>query len=410
VPIERTSEGWELVLTPRGADRYATAGFLGFWLCGWAAGEAFALWFLIKGAIALLTGEPPDPGRDPIPWGPAVMVGLFLIVWLTLWTVGGIAAASEFVRLLWGRDRIVIASGRLRVTWSRWPFRAGREFERDTIRRILLVGRDDRLALESNRERVELSGLGTRNQRVEAAKAIRTELGIAEAPSTGTSVPSGWEVIITAEGERALVASLATRRAQARFMTVVTMVLATVTLLLGRKSVERLDLIVPALILLTFTIGAAAGATWLARVRWEWRIRSSHLTLRKRVGAVVNDVFEARRLVIDRDTDSDGDSWYALYAMADSEGPAVSKPVSWRQIPPKNSKTIARVMNDASTVHDLAAWLARETSLPLEDRTTSRAQEVQLAELRAALESSGRFGRWAARWVDRLDDKKKKAG
>ena len=410
MPIERTSEGWELVLRPRGADRYATAGFLGFWLCGWAAGETFALWFLIKGAIALLTGEPPDPGRDPLQWGPAVMVGLFLIVWLALWTVGGIAAGSEFIRQLWGRDRVVIASGRLTVTWSRWPFRSRRVFERDAIRRVLLIGRDDRLTLESTRDRVEISGLGTRNERIEAARAIRAELGIADAPAAGVSVPAEWELIITPEGERALVANLATRRAQARFASVATMVLATMTLLLGRKSIERLDLIVPTLILLAFTIGAAVGATWLARGRWEWRIRSGHLTLRRRFGVTVNDVFEGRRLVIDRDTDSDGDTWYALYAMPDAEDPPVSKPISWRRIPPKNSRTIARVMNDDSAVRDLGAWLARETDLPLEDRTTPRARELQLAELRAMLENSGRFGRWAARWVDRLDEKKEKTG
>ena len=34
---------------------------------------------------------------------------------------------------------------------------------------------------------------------------------------------------------------------------------------------------------------------------------------------------------------------------------------------------------------------------------------LELAQLRIALESSGRFGRWAAKWVDRLSEKRGKS-
>src|SRR5262245_1771644 len=84
----RTGDGLEFLLRPRGAGRYPGAAFLIVWLCGWALGEAFVLWILVKGAIALVTGAPPDPGRDPLVLGPALAVAAFLFVWLFFWTIG----------------------------------------------------------------------------------------------------------------------------------------------------------------------------------------------------------------------------------------------------------------------------------------------------------------------------------
>jgi len=67
-------------------------------------------------------------------------------------------------------------------------------------------------------------------------------------------------------------------------------------------------------------------------------------------------------------------------------------------------------MNDDSSVRELAAWLARATGLPLDDRTTPDARAAQLAELRTLLENSGRLGRWAGKLVDRLDASRRKTG
>src|SRR5262245_21226584 len=142
---ERTIEGWQLRLEPRGGGRYLTGAFLALWLCGWALGEFFALWLLITGAVALLTGRPPEPGREPLQVGPALMVGVFLVVWLTMWTFGGVLAITEMLRVLWGEDRITVSAGRLEVTWVRGPFRRTRRFERHAIGGITLVGREDRL-------------------------------------------------------------------------------------------------------------------------------------------------------------------------------------------------------------------------------------------------------------------------
>ena len=82
-------------LRPRGIGRFFSAGFLGLWLCGWAAGEAIVLWLLIQGAAALLTGRPPEPGRAPLDPAIALVAGLFMIFWLAFWTAGGALAMRQ---------------------------------------------------------------------------------------------------------------------------------------------------------------------------------------------------------------------------------------------------------------------------------------------------------------------------
>jgi hypothetical protein len=407
---ERTNDGWEIRLRTRDPGRYVGAAFLLFWLCGWAVGEGFALGILIKGALALLTGTPPGPGRAPLAAGPSVAAGAFLLIWLTFWTVGGIAAIGELLRLLWGVDRMVVAGGRLTVISSRGPFRTVRAFDRDTIRRVSLLAPRDHLALETGTRHVTLSRLGTRAERAEAAAALSTELALGDSGVTaGSKLPDRWEQIVTPEGDRALVSNLSARRSQARVAGVVAMAAATVTLLFAVGIARDPRLVLPALLGLIVTSALVAGAVWLARGRWEWRIGSGRLTLRKRFGSTVRDVFEAGRLVLDSSSDSDGDVWYTLCAVRE-EDRTPQATHAWRPTAPKNSRAVARLMNDAPTLRALAAWLAGQADLALEDRTPPEARTVDLAKLRQMLENSGRFGRWAAKLMGRLGERERKAG
>jgi hypothetical protein len=276
----------------------------------------------------------------------------------------------------------------------------------------MLASPRDYLVIDSGAQRVELSRLGTPAERREAVTAIMNELGMSEAEVVaGRKIPDRWEEIVTPEGERALVPNVATRRTQARVATVVAMGAAAVTFLIARGVVRDPRLIAPSLMALAVAIAFAIGAVWLARGGWEWRIGASRLTLRKRFGANVRDVFEARRLLLDSSSDSDGDVWYALYALGDAQNAPPPSKIVWRSTAaPKNSKTVARLMNDASTMRDLAAWLERETGLALEERTTPEAQAATLANLREALANSGRFGRMAAKLVDRLAERRTGSG
>ena len=234
------------------------------WLCGWAFGETFAIWMLVKGAIALLTGMPPDPGRAPLQVTPAVLVGVFLLFWLSIWTLGGIAAIGELLRLLWGDDRILVASGRLTVTWLRGPLRlepivrARRHPPHRPVRATRLPGaRHDDAA-------PELSRLGTRNQRMEAASALSTELRLVEAADAPRgALPDRWEEIVTPEGERALVPNLTTRRRQAQVASALAMLAAGATFVVAREIPRNSGLVATAAVAFAFTIALAAGAVWL---------------------------------------------------------------------------------------------------------------------------------------------------
>ena len=398
----------EIRLAPHGAGRWFSAAFLSFWLCGWAVGESLVLWLLIKGGIALLTGTPPDPGREPLEFGPSLAVGGFLLFWLALWTLGGVLAMRELLLLLWAVDRLAVRAGELEVVRWRGPFRSRREYPRDAIRRIALMPKHDRLVVETDRGTVELSTLGTRDQREQAMLTLRSELGLSDAgaPDEAT-LPEGWEAIITPEGERALVPKLALRRTQARLAGVATAALGLVTVMVGYAAVREWEFIALAALTLAATIAAGWGCVWLARGRNEWRIGSGRLVLRRRFGAQVRDLFEARRLELTVSSDSDGDEWFDLEAVGDPSA-SPEPATALRQVGrPTNRRSIARVMTDPTVPRRLGAWLARAADLPLEDRTTRQSKAIELAELRTQLEATGRLGKWAAKLLEHVGERKR---
>lgn len=97
----QTPHGWELHLRSRGAGRVVAAGFLSAWLCFWAAGELLVLFLLLSGAMALWTGRPPIGSSEPIPVGPALAAGGFLVIGFAFWTLGGVMAIRELLSSLW---------------------------------------------------------------------------------------------------------------------------------------------------------------------------------------------------------------------------------------------------------------------------------------------------------------------
>src|SRR5262245_55035176 len=104
VTTERTFVGLEVRLRRTGWKRFFDATFLLMWLVCWAAGEIFALWMLGGGAWALITGQLSEAGRQTLVLAPTLAVGLFLIAWTALWTVGGVAALYHFLHVVWGED------------------------------------------------------------------------------------------------------------------------------------------------------------------------------------------------------------------------------------------------------------------------------------------------------------------
>ncbi len=86
-------EGLEIVIPAQ--RNLVVILFLGVWLAGWVVGELTTLADFLKG----------DPKR---PEG-------FVLLWLALWTVGGVFAAYLWLWMLVGKERILMGTSALRL-------------------------------------------------------------------------------------------------------------------------------------------------------------------------------------------------------------------------------------------------------------------------------------------------------
>jgi hypothetical protein len=296
-----------LSFRPRGAGRFAGAAFLLFWLAGWAAGEAFALAFIIKGVHSLLTGR--------APLAPTLAVGCFLLVWLTFWTLGGILAIRELLRLLWAEDRLALDHETLTRTHRLGPFVFRRQLTRQEIRRVYL--QQTKLLALTGDGVVDLTDLGTPAERAEAATQLRAELDLPDDPGLPgcAALPAAWQEIVGPRGESLLVPNLRTRRQQALVVAIITTACWTVAAALARASLRE-----PTLWALTAMFGVAAiwltrQTVWLRRGRKEWRLERGRLVWQRRLGLDVAELADARALELIESTDSDGDRHYELRAI-----------------------------------------------------------------------------------------------
>ncbi|HWQ45800.1 MAG TPA: hypothetical protein VN376_02975 [Longilinea sp.] len=102
VPYDLQDEGSSLRLSTRPPRVWCSLLFLCVWLCGWAAGEVFAISSLIGNYLPVLTGETNITQTGGFP-------GLFLLFWLTLWTIGGAFAIWNVLWPLFGREITTIS-------------------------------------------------------------------------------------------------------------------------------------------------------------------------------------------------------------------------------------------------------------------------------------------------------------
>jgi hypothetical protein len=419
---ERVPEGLLVRLKPGGAARFFPAAFLTFWLCGWAFGEFFAIRMLVMGALSVMNGTPFEDGQSRLGLGFGVAAGGFLLFWLAIWTVGGAAAMSELLRLLWSEDRIIAHGGGLTLAASLGPFRFRREFPRDEVRRIVIAPRNRGLVLETTKGNFLLSRSGSREEREEAIRALHAELGLS-APTSGTEpgvepdarvsteaveLPKGWQEIITPEGERALAPDVAIRKTQARMVSILGFVTASVAMLAVVQLRHGPAALPFALITTILTLALVWGAVWLSRGRMEWRIGSGRITLRRRFGPEVKDVFEAVRLELGVKSDSDNDPWYVLDALNDT---AESMPKTSQDLRRqwKSRRRVASALRNPLIPRQLGAWLSRAAGIPLKDTTTPEAREAEMKALRDQLATSGPLGRAAARLLEGVEESRRKS-
>jgi hypothetical protein len=380
---------------PQGPGRFFVAAFLSIWLCGWLAGEIFALWVLWR----LLTG-----GLASGQW--ALPALLFLLVWLSLWSFGGAVALREVLGALWSEDRLVFgADGSLLLQAQRGPFRHRRALPRQEIRRFHLAQTGawgGPLMAERAGRSIELTRLGSPRQRQEAADQLNRLLGLRpppdamaparEQPPALAVLPAGWRELTPSFGSPLLVPDPALRRQQRLVMGLVNLVLWGLLALLIRGGPAWPGFWALGIPLALLALAGGWGQLWLALGRLEWRLEPRLLVLQRRFGNRLRTLGEARALELIERVDSDGDRSYRLQAIRPPDPPL-------------------RIDDDATgptSLRQLGAWLAARSRVPFQDRVPSEEQRRQqrrdeMERLRQQLAGSGRFGRWAARQLERAE-------
>jgi hypothetical protein len=185
-------------LSWRGAEggiaRYAAAAFLGFWLCGWAVGEFFAIGMLLSMVFGIggIGFQGPAGGGE-------LCVSLFLFGWLGGWTVGGAAAIYAFYslvrprqpeRLVFGPDALDYDPG-TSLLWppnrqemrqnpfAMWKQARARRIPRAQAGKVLVerVGERQRLTIDVGAERVEIGPSLSEPEREWLADVLRAWAG-----------------------------------------------------------------------------------------------------------------------------------------------------------------------------------------------------------------------------------------
>jgi hypothetical protein len=376
----------ELCFRPQGVGRFFSAAFLLVWLCGWAVGEAFALFLLFNGLVALLTGHPPPGKNQPLDIGPALAVGGFLLIWVTFWTIGGLAAIRELLRSLWAEDRLDWQPDGLTVTRRLGLLCRRRQLARADIRQIYLQRPRSALVAQVGTSVVTLTDLGTPAERTAAAEQLRAAWGLPEdQPATGAELPAGWQEITELRGGVVVVADPRTRRQQAHLVATVTGVVWSVVFLLVRGSLHE-----PTRWGLTAMVGVLAlwlirQSLWLYRGRKEWRIERGRLVHQRRSAGEITELAESRALELTESVDSDSDRWYTLAALL-TDRPNQK---------PGQRVTIKTTIHDPTEPRGLGLWLARRAAIPFRDLVPDEAtRHADLTKLTEALAATGKFGRW----------------
>ena len=102
--------------------------FLGFWLIFWAFGEIAALGIILAGIVAQLTYTSKN--------GPSglFVVGGFILIWVSIWTIAGSFALYTFLWQLAGKEKIEIAYDAIKIQDAIFGLGRKKEYSATSIR------------------------------------------------------------------------------------------------------------------------------------------------------------------------------------------------------------------------------------------------------------------------------------
>ena len=389
VLIENTLEGWEARLKPRGIGRFFEGGFLIVWLCFWTGGEIAAFWFLAQGVISLLTGRPMQ-GMPIDSIGAMMGVFAFLGIWLTLWTFGGIAATTELVNILWAEDILSIRGDILSIQRQRGPFRKEHIYSKDDILEIDGSATNGRLfmRLRDKLKTIELTRYAVGKERDELvqklSRALKFPTTSDEPPST--TLPEDWMETRSLDGLPVLVKDPAKRRKGAKIVAGVAFIFAASSVRAAWASQPFSSGVSSIVVLLALTVFFAYLAWRLHSQSEEWTLEKLRMRRRNVTRIFVRELFSGDKLVLQRESHTDGGNWYRL-ALIDTRGKVGST---------KSRAIVVSDLDDTWVPRRLGLWIAGRTGLPFEDCTTPDAERADITALKTKLLSMGWFGRRCA--------------
>lgn len=353
-------EGPAFSLRPTGPGRFFVAAFLSVWLCGWVVGELFALTALVAVIASLFDVQLGPPG-----WNVqhaesstlVLLIALFLIVWLSFWTLGGVLALRQWMTCLWAREVLVLAPGAIVV--RRWigPFKRTRRLARDQISSVTQARQGGALQARVGNTTTNLVELGSAEQRRALAEHLRAQLSLGgatgdepglEVPAT---LPAGWELIVSDKGEEMLVPDRAIRRKQAYAMAVIASLLVVAFSLVLSETLTSSPRgsVVGSAVLGLMSGLSVYGWLWLAYGQVGWVLRSGALEYRSQLGRKSLCIpFQPARLELRSAIDGDGDESVTLQA---TDG--------------TRRRVVHRTLNDPLSVHQLARWLSSRIGVPV---------------------------------------------
>jgi hypothetical protein len=291
-----------------------------FWLYGWLAGEVFAL----STVLSMLHGAVlPAPIAERLPdtsngGGPFVVV--FLLVWLTFWTFGGIFAFRQLLTLLWGREEISAGPEGIRVRRGAGPFLWDKKISRRKIESIRMRRLSGPIKVETSDGVVRIASLGTREERQTLRDRLRESLQM-EAPvsladGVEIRIPGVWEKAVDVTGAPVLRRSRALQAKAARVAWVTASIAGfSCVFVISRLLPPSGDSDPTALVFVTggFTLLAAIGGVLFTWGRHEFVAHYRKLEVRRGVGSFLKaKTYAEPDLVIKTRTDSDGDEFMSL--------------------------------------------------------------------------------------------------
>lgn len=362
--IERGPHGEIFSLKPTGWGRFIfDIPFLALWLAFWAVFEVAVIVLLggmLAGSIASVFGVTLSFASRLTPDGSLPFFLLFLLVWLTMWTVGGIAAGTHFLRTLAGRDVISMSPAGLVIDRRAGPFRRRRTIRHRDIRRVRMSLQGDMLVVDTAGGTVDITKFGTREERTAILDSLKARLVLPDAARLkqidAEIVPPDWEVEVQGLETRLFWPTRRNRRIGASILWgLAAMVVATGFLPAPRldpDALERSSSGITGVHLATLGVAAlfALWATWATWSRSEWVVGYGRMTWRRRFGAWLRErSFENARLEIERTYDSDGDARFTLRVR---NGAAHRK--------------ISSSLHESEELLRLAEWLSARTRFPVD--------------------------------------------